>query len=178
MYSVRFAKAMAAVALFNGVLFLCVREDALAGEKAEDAKRYTEQLRKGKDAKSKIVALRELGTLAQIKKSFITEALPDVYKATKDKDAGVRAAAAEALGKADEPYDKAGPVLVKLLKEDKDKAVKIGALRGLTAMGTSAKEAAPTIRQVLKSTAGEKRSKLGLAAKDALKAVGVGRKKN
>jgi HEAT repeat protein len=177
MCSVRFAKALAAVALFNGVLFLCVREDALAGEKEEEAKKYTEQLRRGKDAKSKITALRELGTLAQVKKSFIAAALPDVYKATNDRDAGVRAAAAEALGKADEPYEKAGPVLVKLLKEDKENSVKIGALRGLTAMGTSAKEAAPAIRAVVKANAGDKKSKLGLAAKDALKAVGVGRKK-
>lgn len=178
MCSVRFAKAMAAVALFNGVLFLCVRENALAGEKEEDAKKYTEQLRKGKDAKSKIVALRELGTLAQIKKSLIAPALPDVYKATGDKDPGVRAAAAEALGKADEPYEKAGPVLVKLVKEDKDDAVKIGALRGLTAMGQSAKQAVPAVREVVKATAGDKKSKLGIAAKDALKALGVGKKKN
>lgn len=177
MCSVRFAKAMAAVALFNGVLFLCVREDALAGEKEEEAKTYTEQLRKGKDAKSKIAALRELATLGQIKKSLIAQALPDIYKATGDKDAGVRAAAAEALGKADEPYEKAGPVLVKMLKEDKDDAVKIGALRGLTAMGQSAKGAVPAIREVVKATAGDKKSKLGLAAKDALKAVGVGQKK-
>jgi HEAT repeat protein len=177
MFSARFAKAMAAVALFNGVMFLCVREDAAAGEKEDDAKKYTEQLRKGKDAKAKITALRELGTLAQIKKSLVADALPDIYKATSDKDAGVRAAAAEALGKADEPYDKAGAVLVKLLKEDKDDSVKIGALKGLTAMGQSAKEASPAIRAVVKSTAGDKKSKLGLAAKNALKAVGGGRKK-
>ena len=88
MGTARFMKAMAAVVLFNGVLFLCVREDALAGEKEEDAKKYTEQLRKGKDAKSKVVALQSLGELAQIKKSFIADALPDVYKAIEDKDAG------------------------------------------------------------------------------------------
>jgi HEAT repeat protein len=178
MCSVRFAKAMAAVALFNGVLFLCVREDALAGEKEEEAKKYTAQLRKGKDAKSKITALRELATLGQIKKSLISDALPDIYKATGDKDAGVRAAAAEALGKADEPYEKAGPILVKMLKDEKDDAVKIGALRGLTAMGQSAKEAVPAVRDVVKATAGDKKSKLGLAAKDTLKALGVGKKKN
>ncbi len=176
MGAARFAKALALVALFNGALYLCVREDALASEKEEDAKKYTEQLRKGKDAKSKITALAELGNLAQIKKSLIADALPDVYKATEDKDPGVRAAAAEALGKADEPYSKAGEILVKLIKEDKEDSVKIGALHGLTAMGQNAKDALPTIRDVVKATAGDKKSKLGQAAKDAAKAISGGKK--
>lgn len=168
----RFVKAMALVALFNGALYLSVREEAVAGEKDEEAKRYTEQLRKGKDAKSKVTALQELGRLAQIKKSLIKDALPDVYKAVEDKDAGVRAAAAEALGKADEPYEKAGDILVKLLKDDKEDTVKIGAMRGLSAMREAAKGALPTIRGIVKDTAGDKKSKLGAAAKDALKAIG------
>ena len=176
MGAARFMKAMAFVALFNGALYLCVREEAIAGEKEDEAKKYTEQLRKGKDAKSKITALHELGNLAQIKTSLVADALPDVYKAVEDKDAGVRAAAAEALGKADEPYNKAGEILVKLIKEDKDEAVKISAIRGLTVMGQNAKDALPTIRDVVKDTAGDKKSKLGQAAKDALKAIGGGKK--
>lgn len=176
MGAARFVRAMAFVALFNGTLYLCVREAAIASEKEDEAKKYTEQLRKGKDAKAKITALRELGNLAQIKKSLIADALPDVYKAVEDKDAGVRAAAAEALGKADEPYSKAGEILVKLIKDDKDDAVKIGAIRGLTVMGQNAKDALPAIRDVVKSTADDKKSKLGAAAKDALKAIGGGKK--
>jgi hypothetical protein len=178
MGAVRFAKAMAAVALFNGVLFLIVREDALAGEREDDAKKYTEQLRKGKDAKAKIAALHELGTLAQIKKSLIKDALPDVYKAVEDKDAGVRAAAAETLGKADEPYDKVGDILVKLLKEDKEESVKIGALKGLTVMRENAKDALPAIREVVKATAGDKKSNLGKTAQNAAKAIAGTGKKN
>ena len=176
MGTARFMKAMAAVVLFNGVLFLCVREDALAGEKEEDAKKYTEQLRKGKDAKSKVVALQSLGELAQIKKSFIADALPDVYKAIEDKDAGVRAAAAETLGKADEPYEKVGDILVKLIKEDKDDAVKIGALKGLTVMREGAKDALPAIREVVNATKADKKSKLFDAAKNANAAIS-GKKK-
>src|SRR5262245_30100542 len=171
MVSARFVKAMGAVFLFNSILFLCIREEAIASEKEEEAKRYTEQLHKAKDAKAKIVAINELGKLGQIKRAFITEALPDIYKATEDKDPGVRAAAAEALGKAGEPYDKAGEKLVKMLKEDKDDTVKIGVLKGLTAMGTDAKGASPAIRDVVKATADDKKSKVGIAAKDALKAV-------
>ena len=173
---VRFARAMALVALFNGALFLVVREEALASEKEEEAKKYTDQLRKSKDAKTKITALKELGTLAQIKKSLVADALPDIYKAVEDKDAGVRAAAAEALGKADEPYDKAGEILVKLIKDDKDEAVRIGAIRGLAAMRDAAKAALPTIRDVVKETAGDKKSKLGGVAKDAVMAIGGGKK--
>ena len=170
----RFMKAMAAVVLFNGVLFLCVRADVLAGEKDEEAKKYTEQLRKGKDTKSKIVALQSLGELAQIKKSFIADALPDVYKAIEDKDAGVRAAAAETLGKADEPYEKVGEILVKLIKEDKEDAVKIGALKGLTVMREGAKDALPAISEVVK--ANDKKTNLGKAA-IAAKAAISGKKK-
>jgi hypothetical protein len=176
MGAARFLKAMAFVALFNGALALCVREEALASEKEEDAKKYAEQLRKGKDAKAKIAALDELGKLAQIKKSLIADALPDVYKATEDKDPGVRAAAAEALGKADEPYSKAGEILVKMIKDDKEDSVKIGALHGLTVMGPGAKDALPTIRDVVKSTAGDKKSKLGVAAKNAAIAIGGGKR--
>jgi HEAT repeat protein len=176
MGAVRFAKALALVALFNGALFLCVREEALAGERAEEAKRYTEQLRKSKDAKVRINALHELGTLGQIKKSFIADALPEIYKAVGDKDAGVRAAAAEALGKTDEPYEKAGDILVKILKDDKDEAVKIGALKGLSAMRDAAKGALPTIRDIAKNS--DKKSKLGQAAVEAARAIAGNGKKN
>jgi HEAT repeat protein len=176
MGAVRFAKAMAMVALFNGALYLCVREEVLAGEKAEEAKKYTEQLRKGKDAKAKITALQELGALGQIKKSFITDALPDIYKAVEDKDPGVRAAAAEALGKADEPYEKVGDVLVKVLKQDKEDSVKIGALKGLSAMRDSAKGALPAIRDIIKNA--DKKSNLAKAAIAANKAIGGTGKKN
>lgn len=176
MGTARFLKAMAYIALFNGTLFLCIREEVLAGEREEEAKKYTEQLRKGKDTKSKVTALQELGKLAQIKKSLVADALPDIYKSTEDKDPSIRAAAAEALGKADEPYSKAGEILVKMVKDDKEESVKIGALHGLTVMGQSAKEALPTVRDVVKATAGDKKSKLGTAAKDALKAIGGGKK--
>ena len=176
MISSRFGRSMAAVALVNGVLALCVVGLVEAGEREEMAKKYAEQLRKGKDAKTRVKALQGLGELAQVKKSLVADALPDIYKAAEDKDPAVRAAAAETLGKADEPYGKAGPVLGKMLKEEKDANGKIGALRGLTAMGASAKDSAPAIREIVRETKGDKKSKLGVAAKDALKAVAGGKK--
>jgi HEAT repeat protein len=176
MGGIRFAKAMALVALFNGALYLCVLEQAIASEREEEAKKYTQQLRTSRDAKSKITALQELGTLAQVKKSFVADALPDIYKAVEDKDPGVRAAAAECLGKADEPYDKAGEILVKILKDEKEESVKLGALRGLSAMRDAAKEALPTIRDIIKNS--DKKSKLGQAAIEASKAINGTGKKN
>jgi HEAT repeat protein len=169
MGAARFVHAMAFVALFNGVLYLSLRQDAFASEREEEAKKYTEQLRKGKDTKSKIAALQELGNLAQIKKSLVADALPEIYRAVEDKDPGVRAAAAEALGKADEPYDKAGKALVRILKEDKDEGAKLGAIKGLSAMGSTAKEAVPTLREIVKGA--DKKSKLAKAAQATIKAV-------
>jgi HEAT repeat protein len=162
---------MCAVALFNGALFLCLREEAIAGEKDDLAKKRTEELHKSKDVKVRIQALQDLGPLAQIKKSLVADALPDIYKAIEDKDPRVRAAAAETLGMADEPYDKAGDILVKLLKEDKDEGVKIGAVKGLASMGSTAKDALPALREVVKANAGDKKSKLGVAAKAAVKSI-------
>jgi len=163
----RFIKALAAVALFNGALYMCVCEEAVAANNEADAKKYTEDLRKGKDAKVKATALLELGKLAAIQKSLVEDALPDIYKALEDKDASIRAAAATCLGQCDEPVDKAIPLLTKMLKEDKEDAVKIGALRGLASMGPAAKSALPDINNL----AGDKKSAVGKAAIAARKAI-------
>jgi HEAT repeat protein len=166
----RFVQALAAVALFNGALYLCVRQEAIAASNEADAKKYTEDLKKGKDAKTKVTALQELGKLAAIQKSLVANALPDIYKGLEDKDASIRAAAAECLGKCDEPIDKAVPALLKILKNDKeDESVRIGATRGLASMGSGAKEALPTLREIQKNA--DKKSKLGNAAKTAQKAI-------
>ncbi|MCE9561641.1 MAG: HEAT repeat domain-containing protein [Planctomycetes bacterium] len=168
MATARFGKALAAVALFNGVLFLSITPEAQAGPDA-DARRYTMELKTAKDAKTKANALHELGKLAAIMKSYAEDALPEIYKSLDDKDASVRAAAAQALGACDEPADKAVPALVKLLKDDKDDSVKIGAAKGLGSMGPNAKGALPTLREY----AGDKASKIAPSAKAAMKAIAV-----
>ncbi len=167
MVSPRFIKALAAVALFNGTLYLCVRQEVIAASDAADAKKYTEDLRKGKDAKVKVTALKELGKLAVVQKSLVADALPDIYKSLEDKDASIRAAAATCLGQCDEPIDKAVPLLTKMLKEDKEDSVKIGAAMGLGSIGPSAKAALPTLQEL----AGDKKSPVGKAAKAAVKAI-------
>ena len=112
MIPARFVKALAAVALFNGMLLVCVHLDLIAADREEEARRYTEDLRKGKTAKVKVTALKELGNLAVVQKSLAADALPEIYKALEDKDAGIRAAAAHCLGQCDEPVEKAVPALL------------------------------------------------------------------
>jgi HEAT repeat protein len=168
MATARFLKAAAAVVLFNGVLYLSLPSEAQAGPE-RDAARYTAELKTAKDAKTKANALHELGKLAAIMKSYAAEALPDIYKSLDDKDASVRAAAAQALGACDEPADKAVPALLKLVKEDKDDSVKIGAVKGLGSMGPNAKSALGTLREL----AADKKSKVGGAAKAAMKAIQI-----
>jgi len=167
MLSARFVKALSLVALFNGVLYFSLTPVAYANNE-EDAKKYTQDLKKGKDAKVKVTALLELGKLAAIQKPLVADALPDIYKALADKDASIRAAAAQCLGACDEPADKAVPELMKLLKDDKEESVKIGAAKGLASMGSTAKEALPTLREL----AGDKKSALGKTAGMAAKAIG------
>lgn len=167
MPAARVAKAFAAVALFNGVLYLALVPRALAASDTADAKKYTADLKTAKDAKTRVTALTELGKLAAVNKTLVEAALPDMYKALEDKDGSIRAAAAAAIGQCDEPADKVVPLLRKMLKEDKDESAKIGATRGLANMGPSAKAALPDLRKLT----GDKKSKLGKAANVAVKAI-------
>jgi HEAT repeat protein len=170
MPSARFAKSFGAMALFNGVLFLCFASDLFASDKEEDAKKYTMDIRTSKDAKVKITALNELAKLAKLSKSLGEPAIPDLYKALEDKDAGVRAAAAFCLGECDDVPEKAIPALTKLLNNAKEEdAVRINAAKGLAAMGPHAKEAVKDLRAV--QTSEDKKSKLGKEAGAAIKAI-------
>ncbi len=168
----RFAKALAAVSLFNGLLALTVSDSLLAANKVTEAKKNTEVLKTSKDPKARAKALEELGDLGRVMKSLVTDAMPTMIESLKDKDAGVRASAAAAVGKCDpEP---AGPVvetLIDLLKNDKDESVKIGAAHGLGSLGSSAKPATSALREI--TQAEDKKSRLGRAAKDALKSINV-----
>ncbi|HEV3440523.1 MAG TPA: HEAT repeat domain-containing protein [Gemmata sp.] len=167
MLNARFVKALSAVALFNGVLYLAILQDSVAASDIADARKYTDDLKKSKDTKVRVIALQELGKLAVIQKGLVSDALPDIYKSIEDKDAGVRAAAATCLGQCDEPTDKAVPALMKLLKDDKEDSVKIGAAKGLAAMGPEAKAALPTLREL----AADKKSAVGKVAITAVKAI-------
>ncbi len=163
----KLVKALSAIALFNAVLALSAWQAMLSASDAADARRYTEELKKSKDAKAKVTALQELGKLASIQKGLVADALPDIYKALDDKDASIRAAAAHCIGQCDEPADKVVPLLTKLLKDDKDNGVKMGAARGLASMGSEAKAALPALREL----AADKKSPVGKVAVQAVKAI-------
>lgn len=167
----RFAQALAAVALFNGVLLLSVSDELYAADKEKQAKQLAVDLRTAKDAKAKVAALQEIGKLGQLMKTLVADAMPDVYKALDDKDAGVRAAAAYALGLCDDAPEKSVPPLVKILKEDSSDEAKIGAAKGLAAMGPSAKGALPALNEIRAKLKDNKKSPLGKTAQGAIKSI-------
>lgn len=165
----RFTQALAAVTLFNGLLVLLMADPLFAADREAEAKKYAQVLKTGKDAKAKVDALQELGKIAQVQKSFVADALPDIYKALEDKDATIRAAAAYSLGQCDEPADKAVPKLVAIMKYDRNEDAKIGAIKGLAAMGPGAKTALNDLRAIVKDA--DKKSKIGKAAQQAVKSI-------
>ena len=131
---------------------LLAATSARAENRADEAARYTDQLKKSKDAKTKITAIEELGKLGTVNKKYAKDAVPYIMDACKDRDSKLRATAAEALGKAysGDEDEKVVGLLTDMLKKDKeDNAVKMAAARGLAAMGPRAKEALPTMREIV-----------------------------
>ena len=144
--------------------------DLFASDKEEDARKYTQDLKTAKDAKAKINAMNELAKLAKLMKSLGEPAIPELYKALEDKDAGVRAAAAFCLGECDDVPEKAIPALTKMLNNAKEEgAVRIAAAKGLAAMGPHAKDAVKDLQKV--AAAEDKKSPLGKEAKKAVAAI-------
>ncbi|GIW85539.1 MAG: hypothetical protein KatS3mg107_1199 [Gemmataceae bacterium] len=156
--------------LVMGLVYLGSAPEAVRAAQLKEAKKYTDQLKSARTGKEKVTALQELGRLAVIQKSLVAEALPYIYKALEDKDPEVRGAAAHCLGQCDEPAEKVVPLLHNLLKDEKQpEVVRIGAARGLAAMGGQAKAALPTLRNIAKNA--DKKDRLGKEAKQAAKAI-------
>jgi len=171
----RYLRITSFAVLGIGLYALATGGELFAASKEAEVKKYHELLKTAKDAKGKVLALDELGKLGQVSRDLTEKALPDMLKAFKDKDASVRAAAAEAVGKCDPDPADAVPALVDLLKNDKDEKVKIAAAMGLGHMGEKAKDATDPLKDVLK--ANDKKSKLAKAAGDALRSIGGQKKK-
>ncbi len=165
----RRAKILSGIVLVFGLYALATGGDLLAATKEAEAKKYHEMLKTAKDVKGKVLALDELGKLGLLSRDLTEKALPDITKALKDKDAGVRVSAAEALGKCDPDPADAVPALLDLLKNDKEERVKLAAMNGLAFMGEKAKDAASDLKDVQK--ANDKKSKLAKSAGDALKSI-------
>jgi HEAT repeat protein len=125
---------------------------ARAESRADEAARYTEQLKKAKDAKSKITAIEEIGKLGLVNKKYAKDAVPYIMEACKDRDTKVRATAAQALGEAysGDEDEKVVTLLTDMLKKEKEEdTVKMAAARGLAAMGPRAAAALPTLREIM-----------------------------
>ena len=159
-----------------GVLFLLVAGAIgvgapmiVAASKEADAKKATEDLKKSKDAKVKIAALEKLGELGQIQYSYVEPALPEMIRALEDKDTGVRAAAAKAVGQAGSEDPGTVPALVKMLKGDKEESVKIAAAEGLGLLGSKARESVNDLRSAAKDA--DKKGKLAKAIQTSLKSI-------
>jgi HEAT repeat protein len=146
------------VALTAGLLLAAA--PAFAG-KADEAAKYTEDLKTSKDVKVRIIAAQEIGKLAEVRKTYGKDAVPYLIEACKDRDPGMRAAAAEALGKSytgDE--ESVVTLLTNLSKDDGDGKVRIGAIRGLGALGPKAKAALPVLKEMLTEENKDKKSPL------------------
>src|SRR6266481_2275815 len=92
-----------------GLVLLALVPAAVA-DKKDDVARLMKEL-KSKDVKTRIAAADDLGHIGQIKKSYTEPAVPALIEALHDTDAGVRKAAANALGKVDPDVKLAVPAV-------------------------------------------------------------------
>lgn len=135
--------------------------------KKEDIPKAINRLKSGTPGE-KIKAAQQLGDRGAVKITDVMEAIePLKTMLGGDSNAGVRAAAAEALGKiAPEPAAELVTLLLKSLKEDKDEGVKIADMGAIARMGPAAKLAMPELQKYAKDKDNKKLSK---AASEALK---------
>jgi HEAT repeat protein len=154
-----------------GMLGVLVGAASLAfASKQDEAVKATQVLKSSKDTAAKIQAAIEIGNIGQIKKSYVADAIPYLIECCKDKEAKLRGAAAEALGKVDPPESSnAVDVLTDMAKNDKSTEVKIAAMKGLGSMGPSAKSALPTLRDIMNKE--DKKSGLYRSAMDATRTI-------
>lgn len=128
------------------------------------------------DAKTRADAAKEVGNIAAIKVSYAKPAVEPMLKLLKDKDAAVRAAAAESLGKCDEPKQTV-KLLMELVKDDKSDSVRVSAATGLGLIGEPAKEAVKTLRETAQAARSDKNMRLAQACQRAIENINGARKK-
>jgi hypothetical protein len=147
-----FSNLVAASVLGVGLLTLAATDEILAASKAKEAARYAKDLKTSKDPKTKVVALNELGKFGQVSKILVEDAYKDMLAALGDGNPAIRAAAATAVGQAylaaEDPKTIA-TTLAKMMKDDGDESVRIGAINGLAAMRDAARPQLEEIRAVI-----------------------------
>lgn len=167
----RLVKAGFTFILALGLMLLAGYDDLMAANKAEEAKKLIETLKKTKDAKVRAEAAEELGKIGQVQYKYVEAAIPLLFDALNDPNAKVRAEAAVALGRiGPDDTDKTVSSLTDLLKSDKDEGVRLAAAQGLGAYGTKAKGAVKDLRAVRKGLS-DRKSKLSKSIDAALKSI-------
>jgi HEAT repeat protein len=140
-------------------------------EKIEAAKAAVETLDKSKDAKERAAAIAKLGEAAGGGLfKYVEPGIPKVVAALDDKDTGVRAAAALAVGQIGP--DDAQAVVKKLadLLKDKDDKVKENAVKSLGAFGPKAEPALKALREAKKEI-GDPKNKFSREIDSAVKSI-------
>jgi HEAT repeat protein len=159
-------------------VMMCTSVTTFAEETREArAERMIKQL-DSESARDRAKAAEEIGKMAEIKVSLGKPAVKRLVELLEDKDSDVRAAAAGAACRCDEPKEVVKPI-IKLLKEEKNTRVKVEAIKGLGIMGESAREAVPTIREIAMKARQDNTPQLAVVSRNALESIsGRTRQKN
>lgn len=159
------------------IAVLCFAAAAHADSKDDQIAQHIKNLR-ASEAKTRKNAAEGIGKIAQVKASVAKPALQPLIESLEDSDATVRAAAASALSKLDEPKETV-PALVRVVKDEKETPVRLAAIMGLGLIGAPARDAVPALREVMKDAKSEEQKRIARAAGEAVRQImGVQRKKN
>jgi HEAT repeat protein len=137
--------------------------------KKEDIPKYLKALETSKSAKERASAATMIGRRGAVNVNDVKDAIEPLKELVqKDADAGVRRAAATALGQIGPEPMKTVPLLTEVVQKDKSLDVKLAAVEALTQFGPNAKSAVPTIRKLMGQT---KDKKVAVRLKAAVKAI-------
>jgi HEAT repeat protein len=106
---------------------------------------------KDRDPKNRAFAAEELGSMAEVRLTDVKPAIPALLAALKDKDAAVRKAVIDALGKAEPEPREVVPAYIDIVRRDKDPTVRLAAVTALGQIGPPAKAAIPALKEAQKA---------------------------
>ena len=131
------------------LLTMCLTLEGGGTVKKEDVPKYLKMLQTSQSAKDRTTAAEMLGKRGSINVNDVKDAMdPLKTSVQKDIDAGVRKAAATALGAIGAEPEETVPLLTDVLKKDKSLDVKLAAVQALATFGPDAKSALPAIREL------------------------------
>lgn len=132
-----------------GCWFLFAPKVGAAPPKKEMVPSLIKSLENNRDAKVRAGAAEDLGHIGAVRAVDAEPALPALRQALKDKDAGVRRTAAEALGKIAVDAKETVPALIDALA-DPAVPVRGAAATALGQFGSEAKDAVPALQKAQK----------------------------